>query len=822
MLYPLAAEKLRAVLCVCFIFSALQLSGCGAEYEGDEGESENRSVEESSSSIDPSDPESSAAVLEAYFNNHIDGEMDYCGVCHTPGGVADTEEGDGFLLGSGSSNYDSFYSSWQHLGAGITSNLLLVENADVSEPHTGGKTWLPGSDINTHVATLFTCWDSLENCPLVDAEPEPEPPVGEPTEPNALPLLGSSHGNHIWNSYCEENGDDAVLPVDPRTLITPGVNEGKAVYFNAYYEDCHVNLPEEEGAPKTCGEYKSRVAKGDYFANERAAMTDIAISSNVFNNLWKAWGLKTRPDNFDQLLTERYGFNPAPYSNPYPLPDEDPVSTNGGSGQLPMGFIQTRDENGVYTGKVTINCYICHGGQIGFAEEGEGLGPIPGMGNTNTDLMIFMRDLSRGLVGGLLPISLNNTRGTSNAVGAFDMLTLVWDVDTLSLTPNPLKLPFTHSYHGNQDMPNWWNVSHRPRKFFDGGLSVDATRIDMAAADQINLLKSGATRRAATEEHDQDLQAYVDAQVAPPFPGQIDEALAEAGAVIFHNRDLWAGDGNPDIPRPEGNGSCAGCHGVYSPRYAHDENFLEDPALEGVASYVVPLEIIQTDPARALSITSQVREVFSSSWWGYPDGMPGYQPPGEKGAWEEYIDDIAYPNINPDGRPVTGACGWIEEFGYLAPPLYGVWASSPYFHNGSVPTLRQVLKPSERPAIWQRYDSPVDGKVKGYDMSLNAYDLTDQVGWKYNEYCSRLDSTIEECSGDNRVVNNLLYQWLDSLKDNVWLLGFVSKPYYTQKQIDKRKIFNTHDFSNSNQGHEFTQVLSDAEVRALVEYMKTL
>ena len=107
-------------------------------------------------------------------------------------------------------------------------------------------------------------------------------------------------------------------------------------------------------------------------------------------------------------------------------------------------------------------------------------------------------------------------------------------------------------------------------------------------------------------------------------------------------------------------------------------------------------------------------------------------------------------------------------------------------------------------------------------MSLNAYDLTDQVGWKYNEYCSRLDSTIEECSGDNRVVNNLLYQWLDSLKDNVWLLGFVSKPYYTQKQIDKRKIFNTHDFSNSNQGHEFTQVLSDAEVRALVEYMKTL
>lgn len=806
---------------------AVTLSGCGGEYSdnsGDDGgqnDGSSRSLNNGGGGSGNSSGNANGDVLVAYFNTHIDPQMSFCGTCHVPGGVADTDEGERFLLQSSLSHYDSFFEAWELMGKGIAANPLLKENADANEPHTGGKSWPAGSAINHHVATLLQCWDQPQNCPLIAQTPDD---VGseEPEPDNLLPLLGSSHGNHVWNSFCEDAADDTELPVDPRTLIQPGVNEGRAVFFNAYYEDCHINLPEKDKAPKTCGEYKMRVAKGDYFSNKRAAMTDLSVPAATINNLWRRWGLSERPDNFDQLLTERYGFNPAPYRNPYPLPGEDPVLADGGTGQLPMGLIQGRNADGNYNGKISLNCYICHGGQIGDTTDGEGLGPIPGMGNTNTDMMILMRDLSQGLVGGLLPISLNNSRGTSNAVGAFDMLTLVWDVDTLSLMPNPLKLPFTHSYHGNQDMPNWWNVSHRPRKFFDGGLSVDATRIDMAAADQVNLLQSGASRRAATEEHDQDLQAYVDAQVAPAFPGEIDTALAEAGAVVFHNKDLWANDANPTIPRPQGNGSCAGCHGVYSPRYVNDPAFLETPALEGVAGYIVPLEIINTDKARALSITKQVREVFQSSWWGYPDGMPGYVPPGEKNPLDEYLDDMAYPILNPEGRPVMGACGWAIDYGYLAPPLYGVWASSPYLHNGSIPTLRQVLKPEERPAIWKRLDSPVEGNIKGYDMSLHAYDLEDQVGWKYTEYCSAKDTPIEECDSDHRVRNNMLYQWIENLKDNIWLLGFISKPYGTQKQIDARKIYNTHEFSNSNSGHEFTGVLSEAETRAVIEYMKTL
>ena len=35
--------------------------------------------------------------------------------------------------------------------------------------------------------------------------------------------------------------------------------------------------------------------------------------------------------------------------------------------------------------------------------------------------------------------------------------------------------------------------------------------------------------------------------------------------------------------------------------------------------------------------------------------------------------------------------------GYVAPPLTGIWASAPYLHNGSVPTLAAMLSPETRP-----------------------------------------------------------------------------------------------------------------------------
>lgn len=806
------------------LFITAFLTACGGGND-DQGKAPSHSATEENPDAEGALTQDQSPVdIESFFSQSVQPHLGYCRTCHQPGGVADTSDGRRFQLTlDRTQDYQKVQTAWGDLGAGTENNLILLKNAPSDETHTGGKTWPRSGNAYLATLTLFQCWDDASRCPSDDTTTDtPETPDDDPV--NTLPLLGSSHGEHLWESACNNQPDSTPLPPDPRSEIVAGANAGKAVFFNAYYEDCHVNLPESEQAPTTCGEYRERVAQGDWFLNRRAAMTDFKVPASSLHGLWEKWGYSERPENFDALLTERYGLNPAPYPNPYPLPGEDPVLSDGGSGQLPMGLIQVKDGDGLYTGKVTINCYICHGGMIGATEDGPGLGPIPGMGNTNTDVMLLFRDLSSGLVGNL-PISLGSVRGTSNAVGAFDMLTMIWDVDTLGLAINPFKLPWSHPYHGNQDMPNWWNSSHRPRKFFDGGLSVDSTRIDMAAADQLNLMsQSGAERRRATETYDQYVQAYVDAQVAPPFPGQIDEALAKQGAILFHTKDLWAEAGNESIPRPSGNGSCAGCHGAYSPRFVNDPNYLEKPQWEGIAAHIVPLDIIGTDPARALSIPDIVRESFSSTWWGYPDGAEGYVPPEEKGFWEEIIDEFANPDINPEGRPVQGACNWeTGTIGYLAPPLYGVWASSPYFHNGSVPTLRQVLKPGERPEVWERYSTPGDAPVKGFDMSLNLYDLTDQVGWEHRTYCSSEGGlSAQQCEPENTYKRPGIYRWLDGLKEDIWLFGFLSEPYATPEQIERRKIYNTHEFGNSNGGHEFTNVLTNAEVAALIEYMKTL
>jgi len=55
----------------------------------------------------------------------------------------------------------------------------------------------------------------------------------------------------------------------------------------------------------------------------------------------------------------------------------------------------------------------------------------------------------------------------------------------------------------------------------------------------------------------------------------------------------------------------------------------------------------------------------------------------------------------------------------MAPPLDGVWASAPYFHNGSVPTVAGVLESGARPQYWTRsFDS------KDYDPAA--------LGWQHS------------------------------------------------------------------------------------------
>jgi mono/diheme cytochrome c family protein len=109
--------------------------------------------------------------------------------------------------------------------------------------------------------------------------------------------------------------------------------------------------------------------------------------------------------------------------------------------------------------------------------------------------------------------------------------------------------------------------------------------------------------------------------------------------------------------------------------------------------------------------------------------------------------------------------------GYIAPPLDGVWATAPYLHNGSVPTLAALLDSGKRPKYWTR--------------SFSADDYNPQtLGWNYTE---------------------LAYG-----------KGGVSDP----KQ--RVRIYDTTLPGYSNIGHSFGDSLTDDERKGLLEYLKTL
>ena len=180
-----------------------------------------------------------------------------------------------------------------------------------------------------------------------------------------------------------------------------------------------------------------------------------------------------------------------------------------------------------------------------------------------------------------------------------------------------------------------------------------------------------------------------------------------------------------------------------------------------------------------------------------------------------------------------GQDGCAEEYnliGYLAQPLYGVWASAPYFHNGSVPTVWGVLDSSTRPLFWRRMSKPAarrrrHGLRDGPRARLRPGRARVEVR-RPAMRGARGHAVPQMRSGAIPYATPLVESWLSILFANgslAWnILGTVMAPTLTNAQIEDRKIYNTRMHSQSNSGHEFTDVLTDAERTALIEYLKTL
>jgi endo-cleaving rubber dioxygenase len=937
---------------VLVLGTVLLLSACGGSYSGTPGGSSSSSNGNSGGGF---------STPQAFFAAEVEPNIGFCRTCHIAGGVADTPgtgapntQGNLYLLsGDSSQDYNNVYAAWQALGSGVTSNLLLLNPSNPAQAHAGGQPWPQGSQAYAAMQTLLTCWSNPSGCATLLAGSGGAPVAAQ------QPLLGdlTATGGRNWvGQLCNGQPDDT--PIDwsqePRALMSGANidNPNYAVYFNDPWENCHTDtlfatqarqnaLRAAKGQtqiytaqpnPATCGAWRTRVQAGFNFVTQ-TAITGAVIPASVYADVWKQWGLSSRPADFDAQVVQRYGFSPSPFPNPYPLDGENPATTNGGSGQLPLGWAQGKDANGNYNGMLGINCFICHAGRIGSGNAVGTAGEVPtnpadavayganpsgsfmGYPNNLQDFGLQINELLRtAALGGAqipffgTPYNVNSTRGTHAADADIVEAYMLRDVDTMNFAVEPTYYPRDALWlsmfgpnTGDQAPPPWWWAHNKARYLWFGGHSNDTARGDMffGAATTVYNGDFGKSREGLFE----NVRLWQDSVEAPAYPygfctgaggapgpndnpACINQPLAEQGAILFHSLDLWSAStvvngqtvSNSAIPRPPGgNGSCAGCHGAYSPQFASQAGFLPDPRMIGENSYTVPLAIIGTDPAQATGWTPTVRAAVTTIWNSYPDAVSGYKLPEQKSALDEETDDygalaeglsgpaldtqisnamglldipglsaamqplLSLLDVVPSTEPVaqffgrvTGACAFeTKTVGYTAPPLHGVWAAAPYFHNGSVPTVWGVLKPSDRPPIWERQLVPAgttSGVDRGFDPSMAAYD-TVNLGWKYTTPacgasangiplydCAPAD-VMPQTPGSARAVAQGIYTILDG--GLAWPTD-LQVPAVGQEQVEVRKIYNTALYSKGNEGHQFTQVLTDAQRKAIIEYLKTL
>ncbi len=174
---------------------------------------------------------------------------------------------------------------------------------------------------------------------------------------------------------------------------------------------------------------------------------------------------------------------------------------------------------------------------------------------------------------------------------------------------------------------------------------------------------------------------------------------------------------------------CQSCHGEYS----------EDTApfqLISVPNEAVAIADIDTDAERQLRVTDELLDAV------------------EQSAMSPYLSVAS-------------------TSGYVASPLTALWATAPYLHNGSVPTLWHLMYPEQRPERFQTGGHRLSWKLVGIDGSVDR-------------------------SG--------LYRFPDGYQPT-------SRP----------RIYDTSLPGKSNQGHEQPfDVMSPADKLALLEFLKLI
>ena len=183
------------------------------------------------------------------------------------------------------------------------------------------------------------------------------------------------------------------------------------------------------------------------------------------------------------------------------------------------------------------------------------------------------------------------------------------------------------------------------------------------------------------------LEQWLLTAAPPKYPYPIDSAKAAQGEKLYSEY-------------------CAGCHGAdgrtfsapagTEARECIDPKEKEDDLYGPQVGRITRIDYIGTDRHRLDSFTYDLAVNLGTVYAGYPHRY----------------------------------CHYRKTFGYANMPLDGIWLRAPYLHNGSVPTLRDLLEPSsQRPKQFHRGNDVYDPAKVGF-----VSDTEEQGGRKFFAY----------------------------------------------------------------------------------------
>ncbi len=276
------------------------------------------------------------------------------------------------------------------------------------------------------------------------------------------------------------------------------------------------------------------------------------------------------------------------------------------------------------------------------------------------------------------------------------------------LSPRKEPLPMGDYADFDLDAPAWWYLKKKTALYSDAAATGDFTRAIM----QFTMGEPSGEKIRSWEGDFRDILAYLKSIEKPKYPLPIDTKLADGGKQVFTK-------------------TCSGCHGTYG-----SPNAAPNTANDAYPNKDIPLEVIGTDPMRLTKLPKEFRQYMDKTWFGQ-----------------------------------NGSQHVAEPKGYIAPPLDGVWATAPYFHNGSVPTVYGVLTAEARPKYFRRTVTAKDYDVKDLGLKIETLNAP----------------APKDAAGEAR-----------------------------------RRVIDTTLPGLSNSGHPFGFKLNEKEKRQVIEYLKTL